>query len=313
MKKKYKLLNWHKYNQALINRGNITLWFDESTVDNWESKNPAHSQRGRPFFYSDKCIEVCLSLRSLFRFPLRATQGFLEGFSKCLGLAEKLKIPHYSVLSRRAKDLKINLSYKAKKEGMTDIAIDSTGLKIYGEGEWKTRVHGKGKRRTWRKLHIAIDLKSGQIMRMELTKASVGDDPMLPPLLEGLKEIGGVYADGAYISKASFNAIVKAGGRAKIPLRSGTSISPPKGDKGIAERNRLVREIEVSGSRSSWKKDTDYHRRSLVETTMYRFKTIFGGGLSSRKFDNQVTEAQVKGSLLNWMTQLGMPNSHCVG
>ena len=306
-KKTHKVDNWAQYNRALINRGNLNIWISKTSTEHWYSKKI--SKRGRPFTYSSTCIEVCLALRALFRFPLRAIQGFLES----LHLLEGLKIPHYSCYSRRAKHLKINLSHKAKKQGATDIAIDSTGIKVYGEGEWKTKVHGKGKRREWRKLHVAIDPESGQLVKMELTKGHRADDPMMAPLLKGLKDIRYVYADGAYISKRSFNAIVKTGAKAKIPLRTGTTTGPPHGDKGLVERNRLVREIEEKGGRVSWKRESDYHKRSLVETYMYRFKKIFGGELSSRKFENQVIEAQIKGSMMNRMTHLGMPDSSPVG
>ena len=103
------------------------------------------------------------------------------------------------------------------------------------------------------------------------------------------------------------------GARARIPVRTGSTIHPPNGDKGIVERNALIREIDEKGGKISWKKESDYHKRSLVETWMYRFKTTFGGKLSSRKFKNQIIEAGIKASMLNRMTQLGMPDSYPVG
>ena len=178
------------------------------------------------------------------------------------------------------------------------------------------KVHGKGKRRTWRKLHVAMNPGDGQAVNIILTEATVHDDQMVAPLLKEQGGVNSVYADGAYISKNCFNAIVDAGAQAKIPLRSGTSFAKirdgPNLDRGLKERNRLVREIWDNGGRCSWMKKTDYHRRSLVETYMYRFKTIFGGKLSSRKLENQKTEAILKGNILNRMTQLGMPDSYQV-
>lgn len=143
----YRIQNWREYNQALINRGNLTLWFSEDAIQSWYSQD-VQEGRGRRFTYSDACIEIALTLRGLFRFPLRATQGFLEGLVKIMGL--NLKVPHYSILSRRASGLSIALPRK-EKSGSLDLVIDSTGLKVYGEGEWKMRTHGKQKRRTWRK------------------------------------------------------------------------------------------------------------------------------------------------------------------
>ena len=152
-------------------------------------------------------------------------------------------------------------------------------------------------------------------VNIELTKATVHDDQMAPKLLKNLKGIGNVYADGIYISEKCFDAIVGVGARARIPLRSGTALARvrdgPLG-KGLKERNCLVGEIWENGGRHRWMKKTDYHRRSLVENYMYRYKTIFGGKLSTRKFENQKVEAVLKASILNRMTDLGMPDSYKV-
>ena len=114
------------------------------------------------------------------------------------------------------------------------------------------------------------------------------------------------------ISKTCFNAIAACDGRARIALRSGTSLARAPTSEGLKERNRLVLEIQSHGGKTQWKKQSDYHRRSLVETYMYRFKTILGNKLSSRKFGNQKAEAKIKVSILNRMTQLGMPESFAV-
>lgn len=123
-----------------------------------------HRKRaGRRYCYSDGAIEAILSVRVIYGLSLRAVQGFFEGFM------QGLIIPHYSRLSRRAKDLEIEIS-RMKKEGKkpTDLVIDSTGLKVYGEGEWKTRIHGKDKRRTWRKYHVSVDPNTHEVVAQEL-------------------------------------------------------------------------------------------------------------------------------------------------
>src|SRR3990167_8136448 len=125
---------------------------------------------------------------------LRATQGFLEGLISLLGL--KLQVSHYSRFSRRAGDLNIQLAALTKsKRKPTDIVIDSTGLKIYGEGEWKMRTHGKQKRRTWRKYHVAINPATHEVMAVELTEANVHDSMQMENLLSGMEAVGKVYAD----------------------------------------------------------------------------------------------------------------------
>ncbi len=309
-KQNYKINNWAKYNRSLINRGNLTLWFCDDVQVNWYAKPEKDRRRGRPNIYSQKCIEVALTLRSLFRFPLRATQGFLGGLFQLLDI--QLKVPHYSQLSRRAAGLKVQFYSQKSKEKPTDLVVDSTGLKIYGEGEWKMRIHGKQKRRTWRKLHLAINPDGMEVVALELTEANVHDDSVMPKLLQNQTLAGDVFGDGAYVSKSCFDAIAATGAGANIALRTGTGLVKNGPSPGQLLRNQLVQEIRNAGGKTQWKKTSGYHKRSLVETGMFRFKTILGGRLSSRLFANQVSEAKIKVLILNRMTALGMPISYPV-
>lgn len=201
---------------------------------------------------------------------------------------------------------------KKSKETPTDLVVDSTGLKIYGEGEWKMRTHGKQKRRTWRKLHLAVNPDGMTVIALELTEANVHDDSVMPDLLRDQSISGKVYADGAYISKSCFDSIVATGGQASIALRTGTGLVNKNPSPGQALRNKLIQEIRTAGGKIQWKKISGYHKRSLAETQMFRFKTILGGGLSNRLFANQVNEAKIKALILNKMTVLGMPESYLV-
>ena len=302
----YRIRNWKQYNRALINRGNLTLWVSEDAIQSWYSQNEGAQGRGRRFTYSDACIELALILRSLFRFPLRATQGFLEGLIQMMNLG--LKVPHYSRLSRRAESLTVVLPRK-EKSGSLDLVIDSTGLKVYGEGEWKMRTHGKQKRRTWRKYHVAVDPATHEVVAMELTESNVHDADAVADLMEGLQNLGNVYGDGAYPLKQSLDAIALAGGQAVIPPRSGTCIVKKDPSPGQEQRNRLIRERRAAGGKKAWKKTSGYHRRSLVETHMFRLKKILGGELNSINITNQKTEATIMASILNKMTALGMPQT----
>ncbi len=306
----YRVRNWPKYNQSLINRGNITLWFSEDVIDAWYAKQKRNPLKGRPDFYSNQCIQAALTLRSLFHLPLRGTQGFIEGLLNVLKL--NLQVPHYSQLSRRASSLKIQYYSKTSAKIPKDLVIDSTGLKIYGEGEWKVRTHGRDGRRTWRKLHIAIDPKSKLTVSVALSSDKVGDSEMMVRLLKNKKNIGTVYGDGAYGSKDCFDSIVLTGAKAMIALPITTGIAKTKLSPGLIERNRLVEEIRAAGGKKDWKKKSDYHTRSLVESHMRRFKKILGERLSSRKFVNQFTEVRIKSLILNKMTILGMPDSYKV-
>lgn len=255
--------------------------------------------------YSDIAIECGLTFRSLYRLPLRATQGFLEGMIQLLGL--NIHCPDYTTLSRRASKLEIDLNHiRNIKQGNIDLVIDSSGLKVYGEGEWKMKIHGKQKRRTCRKLHISMDPTSHQTISMSLIESNIHDSREVPALLLNQIGIKDVYADGAYGSKKCFDAIVEIKANAIIAKRSGTALVV-KPSAGLIQRNRIVVETWGYGGREAWKKQSGYHRRSLIENQFYRYKTIFGEKLQARKFKNQDIESRLKLFLLNRMTQLGMP------
>jgi endonuclease YncB( thermonuclease family) len=303
----YRVKNWKSYNRALINRGNLTLWISEDAIESWyAAKKP--QGRGRPFTYSDACIELALTLRTRFRLPLRSTQGFLDGLTQLMKL--ELKIPHYTQLSRRAGSLQIDIR-RQPKEGKLDLVIDSTGFKIYGEGEWKMRIHGKDKRRIWRKFHVAVDPETHEVVAMKLTEANVHDSEAVPDLMKGLENqnLGKVYGDGAYPLKPSMDAIASVGGYAVIPPRSGTCIVKKNPSPGQEQRNRLIRERREAGGKKAWKKISGYHRRSLVETHMFRQKVILGERLHSRCLKNQKIEASLRANILNRMAAIGMPKS----
>ena len=305
----YRIGNWREYNKALKERSNLAVWWNKEVQKNWYASSCKKSEeRGRPHRYSNQCIEFALTIRSLFQLPLRSTQGFLEGFFKLLHL--DFQVPHYSCLSRRASALKVQYNSKKARGSPIDLVIDSTGLKIYGEGEWKTRIHGKAKKRTWRKLHVAVDPNDFKTVSLALTEGTVHDSTIMPKLLKNKKHVGIVYADAAYISKKCFDAIAKIGATAKIALKAALNLVKKKISIGLQMRNDLIKEIFQSGGLVAWKKKSGYHKRSLVETHMYRFKAIFGPLLSSRSFLNQVAEVKIKTKILNKMTALGMPHSY---
>ncbi len=249
----YRVRNWKEYNRSLINRGNLTIWFSEDAIKSWYQKPQKNKKRGRSLIYSDAYIELALTIRTLFHLPLRATQGFLEGLIFLLGL--NLQVSHYSRLSRRAAtlDFQLNTQKNAGKTP-TDLVIDSTGLKIFGEGEWKMRTHGKQKRRTWRKYHVSVNPATHEVTAVELTEANAHDCTVLPALLSTQKNIGAAYADGAYSFKQGFDAIAQSGGTPSIPVRSGTTAVNKNPSPGQVLRNKLLEEIRNAGGRTAWKK-----------------------------------------------------------
>ena len=202
-----------------------------------------------------------------------------------------------------------------KASGHLDIVMDSTGLKIYGEGEWKIRAHGKSKRRTWRKLHLGVDAKRGEIQAAELTEAKVSDDAMVAPLLEQIDQpIDSLAADGAYDKRKVYDSLNKHAPNAKalIPPRKNARIWQHANTKAERlKRDENLRYIRKHG-RKAWKNDSGYHVRSLAETAMFRMKTVFGNALSTRLLETQTTQALIRCAALNTMTHLGMPQSYKV-
>jgi DDE family transposase len=301
---RYRVRNWKQYNQALIQRGSLTVWIEEATLHEW-CQNMPEGLVGSPTSYSDLAIQTLLTLKAVFSLPLRQTQGFAQSVLRLM--ASDLPIPSYSTLSRRADGLAVALPRRAKDEPL-HVVIDSTGLKIYGEGEWKTRQHGVSKRRTWRKMHLGVDEASGEIVAVVTTERDVGDCEVLPQLLDAItKPIEQVSANGAYDTIACHQAIAQRQARAAIPPRENAVIT----DIGQWDaREQAVRRIEEIGW-PAWKQEVNYHRRSLAETVMFRQKTVFGDRLSSRKMTTQTTEVRIRCAAPGRMTHLGMPESDC--
>ena len=189
--------------------------------------------------------------------------------------------------------------------------IDSSGFKVYGEGEWKVRQHGWSKRRTWRKLHLGVDEATGEIVAAVASEAGVSDDNALPDIVAQVEgEIRQVSADGAYDKRQCYDALAERGATAVIPPRRDAKIWQHGNCTGAPwQRDENLRAIRRQGRRR-WKQDSGYHRRSLAETTFFRCKTIFGPTLRARAFAQQATELFLKAAALNRMTHLGMPDSY---
>ena len=213
-KSKHKISNWKQYNQALVQRGSLTVWMDEQAIQQWHCQTH-HGRRGRGFHYSDSAIETALMLKAVFKLPLRALEGFINSLFQLMNVP--LQSPDYSCISKRAKTVEIK--YRLPSHGpVAHLVIDATGLKVYGEGEWKIRKHGKEKRRVWRKLHLAVDAATHAIVAAEVSLETVGDNEVLPTLLNPLRrKIEQVSADGAYDTRACYALLQKKGIKATEP------------------------------------------------------------------------------------------------
>ena len=305
-KTQYRIRNWSAYNAALIARGSLTLWVDEEALKAWRYTGP--TQRGAQYVYAEAAISCVLTLRAVYHLALRATEGFARSVFTLLDVA--LPVPSYSTLSRRAAELPVALGALPRATPL-HLVIDSSGFKVYGEGEWKVRQHGWSKRRTWRKLHLGVDEATGEIVAAVASEAGVADDEALPDILVQVEgEIRQASADGAYDKRQCYDALAERGATAIIPPRRDAKIWQHGKCAGAPwQRDENLRAIRRMGRRR-WKQASGYHRRSLAETTFFRCKTLFGPTLRARAFPQQATELFLKAAALNRMTHLGMPDSY---
>ena len=297
---KYRTSNWREYNAALQARGSLLIWLDQDMA--WFAAPTG--KRGRSPTFSDAAIQFCLSIKCLFGLPLRQSIGMVESLLKLAGL--DWPAPDFSTISRRQKHLRVVIPYQRSRDGL-HLLVDSTGIKMLGEGEWKRKKHGADYRRQWRKIHMGIDAQTLEIRAFEVTDNAEGDAPMLPELLSQIpadEPIISVSGDGAYDTKGCHAAIAARGAAAIIPTRKNGQ--PWKENTaGAKARNEILRATRHLG-RTIWKKWSGYHRRSLVETKMRCFK-LLGERVMARDFDRQVAELQVRAALLNRFTRLGTP------
>jgi transposase len=299
-KARYRVTNWPDYDAALVRHGSLTVWFTEAAVAAWQA--PATGARGGQRLYSAIAIETGLALRLVFHQPLRQTEGLLRSVADAL--AVDIAIPDHTTLGRRSGGLTI-LRKRIDPTEPLHLLVDRTGLKIYGEGEWLDQKHGIRSRRRWRKLHLGIDAVTHEIVASELTPDDVGDVTEVSDLLDQIDgEVASLTADGAYDGESVYDAVVERHPEAAviIPPRA-TSVA---NEAATTQRDRHIAEIAKHG-RLGWQRRSGYTRRSLVETGMYRYKTIVGRRLHARIRPNQRTEAKIGCTVINRMTGLGMP------
>lgn len=314
MKPQYRIRNWSEYNEGLKQQGSLTFWIDDAALEAWVIPELS-GKPGASEYYSDLAIVTMATVKAVYKLAGRQCQGFLESIFALMDI--ELSVPNYSTLSRRIGKLSIALPV-VPSAGARHVVVDSTGVKVYGEGEWKTRQHGISKRRTWRKLHLGVDEATGEILAAVATTNDVHDGEVLDDVLDQIdNEIEQVTGDGAYDQRDCYDAIANRGAKAVIPPRKDAVIWKHgielRSAEGVRKdpphpRDENLRSIRKHG-RKKWKEDSRYHRRSLAETTMFRLKTIFGGRLSSRTFDNQAAELFIKCAALNRMIQMAKPDS----
>ncbi|WP_047060839.1 IS5 family transposase [Edwardsiella tarda] len=301
-KQKFKITNWKTYNKALINCGSLTFWLDDGAIQAWY-ESATSSSRGRPQRYSDLAITIVLVIKHVFRLTLRAAQGFIDSIFTLMDVP--LRCPDYTSVSKRTKS--VNISFKSPTRGeIAHLVIDSTGLKVFDEGEWKVKKQGKERRRIWRKRYLAVDAKTHEIICADLSLNNVTDAEAFPGLIRQThRKIRSAAADGAYDTRLCHDELRRKKISALIPPRKGACYWPVE----YADRNRAVANQRLTGSNARWRWKTDYNCRAIAETAMYRIKQLFRGSLTLRDYDGQVAEAMAMVRALNKMTKAGMPES----
>ncbi len=306
---RYKVANWPEYDRALQQRGSLTVWVTPEALAAWHP--PRTGRRGRPRDYSDLAIETGHMLRLAFGRPWRQTEGLLRSLATLLGAG--IGVPDHTTFSRRSPGLSLAGSLaQAQTSGPVHVVIDATGLKVYGAGEWLAETHGERGKRTWRKLHLAVDAGTGDILASELTTSEGGDAALVGPLLDRIAgPIASVTADGTYDGEPVYRAVAERQPdppvAVVIPPRA-TAVASPTADTSPTQRDRHLRMIQEKG-RMGWQRAVGYGRRSLGETAVFRYKAIIGRRLRARTLPGQKTEARVGCSVLNRITRLGMPVS----
>src|SRR4051812_18640769 len=291
---RYRVSNWPEYDRALQQRGSLTVWVTPEALAAWHP--PKTGRRGRSRTYSDIAIETGHLLRSL---------------ATLLGL--DIGVPDHTTFSRRSPGLTLAKSLaQAQRTGPVHVVIASTGLKVYGAGEWLTEKPDERGQRTWRKLHLAVDPNSGEILASELTTIEEGNAALVGPLLDQITSpIASVTADGAYDGEPVYRAVAERQpappAAVVIPPRA-SAVPSPTADTAPSQRDQHIRMIRDKG-RLGWQKAVGYGRPSLGETAVFRYKTIIGRGLRAWTLPSRKTEARIACSALNRMTRLGMPVS----
>lgn len=321
-----KIKNWRKYSKALARRGDFLVLVKEAKRRDCFKKPLCKHTQGHPQEYSDELIMLILIFREIYHQPLRQARDFTRCVLWSYGIVTK--IPSIATLSRRAASLKIKLlppEYYLYQAEPIKLAVDSSGFKIHGEGEWFRRKHGAQKHRIWQESHISLDVTSRLIPAIINTSSSVHDNTMLIPLLaeteKNTRQTGitrpleCILGDGAYDCNDNYQLARSLSTRfiAPPPKNATLHMDIDKHTKnlidipGWEDRNKVVREIKYHGGIDVWKDGSGYHQRSLVENAFFRLKNTFGDKMMNRTEANRSTEQYLRVMILNKFTTYGLP------
>ncbi|UXN57847.1 IS5 family transposase [Phyllobacterium zundukense] len=300
--------NWPEYEAGLRRRGSLTLWLTPDALSGWQA--PRRKTRGGQHRYSDLAIETALTLGFVFGLRLRHAEGLLASVLQLMGLG--LAVPDHTTLSRRARTWQSPRKRPDRQistDGPLHVLVDSTGLQVYGAGRWLEEKHGVRSRRGWRKLHMALDADSGEIIAHTLTDQGTGDVSQVEPLLDQIGDpIGQFTADGAYDGKPIYDAVIDHSAAAAIVIPPRTNAVEAIDDRPPGQRDQHIAAISRAG-RMKWQVSNGYGKRSLIETAIGRYKSIIGRRLRARSLSGQQTEVAIGCAVLNRMLDCARPKS----
>lgn len=307
-KVKFKVTNWAEYEAGLRRRGSLTLWMTQDAASAWQAAK--RTTRGGQPRYSDLAIETTLMLGIVFGLHLRQTEGFLASVLQLMGL--DLAVPDHTTLSRRANKRRWPRSRESRSahiKGPVHVLIDSTGLKIYGAGQWLEQKHGAKSRRGWCKLHLALDADSGDIIAHVMMDQDTSDASQVEPLLDQIDApIRQFTADGAYDGSPTYDGVARHSAHAAVVIPPRANAVERSGADPSSQRDRHIAAINING-RMKWQAATGYDKRALAETAIGRYKSIIGHRLRARSFSAQQTEAAIGCAVLNRMLACARPKS----
>jgi hypothetical protein len=289
-------VNWNKYNESLVRRGEILLDFD--VIDNWpiELEKMNKCKRGRKFVYPDSFIKLLGYMRAYFHLPYRQTEGVVrEHASDTLP-----SIPDYSRICRRINKLNIKICDENDKSNLHDdnfvVAIDATGIKVTNRGEWIR--HKWNVKRGYLKIHVVVDIKRKRILSLIVTSEQVHDSQVLPELIQDNtikqnKIVNTVIADGSYDNNKIFQFLSFSNIKPAIKVRKNSKCT---------KTNHYLRNNSVKMQKNNlqqWKDSVSYGQRWIAETVFSCIKRMFGEYVTAIKFENMIKEIVLKASLYN--------------
>lgn len=320
MSKLQRVRNWNNYNRALKKRGAIIFTFCEKYLE--ELYYRGTRERGGARKYSERMYEYILTVKLLLRFPWRQATGFAEGMFSRIFMSEEVRVPDYAHASREAGKLKLQVKNVALNNIVAgkEISFDSTGVNVYDSSGWHLRRYGKNnlynRRDQWKKVHVAIDLDSMEVLSVAYTDSNINDCEVVPELSDNIKgEVKAVIADGAYDTEEFRKIIYEWGAKDLIPpARTSKAQDELKNKTKFKKEHLAYRDEVIKGIREydsfdeglkAWKISSGYHKRSRVESFMFRFKRTFGFNLQQKTEAGRRNEVITKVNILNAMIALG--------